>query len=75
MHNLCFNRTELIRIDESECSVYMNTNNMIGLMCAFICHKLQIGIFIFSDMRTLHKYSLSVFAHNNHSLALFLYLF
>ncbi len=22
---ICFNRTELIRINESECSVYMNT--------------------------------------------------
>ncbi len=57
MHNLCFNRTEFILIDESECSVYMN-----GLMCTFICHKLQIDLdlnrnIFFSDMRTLLKYS------------------
>ncbi len=48
---------------------------MIGLKCAFIRYKLQIGIYFFSYMRTLHKYSFSLFANNTHSPALFLYLF
>ncbi len=43
-------------------------------MCAFMLQASNQNIF-FSDMRTLHKYILSLFAHNNPSPALFIYLF
>ncbi len=74
MHNSWFNRTEFILIDESECSVCMNAKNkVIGLMCAFICHKIQIGIYVF--LTCIH--CTNIVSHCLHIITtlLFLYLF
>jgi len=56
---------------ESDQGVYMKDNKVIGLMCAFICHNIQISI---DFLTCAHFMNMPLFAHNS-SPQLVLYLF
>jgi len=67
IHNFCFNRTGILSIDESECSVYMNakTSDWVGA-CLYVTQAAN------RNKYTKMKMSFSLFAHNNHSLSQFI---